>query len=105
MDQEVVQSGQHFKEIKGRPDINPEVSYSSTRVKYANKNDWNKLVRILGFLKETIDNVLTLDADDSQTLTWHIDASFTVHANMKRHTGTMFTLGKGAILSNSTKQK
>eukprot|EP00957_Ditylum_brightwellii_P174123 13257467-Ditylum_brightwellii.AAC.1 len=60
---------------------------------------------MLGFLRVSIDDVLTLEADDSQTLTWHIDASFTVHVDMKSHIGAMFTLGKGAISSNSTKQK
>eukprot|EP00957_Ditylum_brightwellii_P182045 13868973-Ditylum_brightwellii.AAC.1 len=60
---------------------------------------------MLGFLKETIDDVLTLEDDDSQTLTWHIDASFAMHTDMKSHTGATFKLGKGAISSNSTKQK
>eukprot|EP00957_Ditylum_brightwellii_P057305 4343530-Ditylum_brightwellii.AAC.1 len=90
---------------RGRLDINPGVNYSSTRVKHANKNDWNKLFRMLGFLKETIDDVLILEADDSQMLTCHTDASFAVYADMKSHTGATFTLGKGAISSDSTKQK
>eukprot|EP00957_Ditylum_brightwellii_P096856 7376462-Ditylum_brightwellii.AAC.1 len=60
---------------------------------------------MIGFLKEAIGHVLTLEADDSQRLTWHIDASFAVHADMKSHTGATFTLGKGAISSDSTKQK
>eukprot|EP00957_Ditylum_brightwellii_P135734 10350700-Ditylum_brightwellii.AAC.1 len=60
---------------------------------------------MLGFLKETIDDVLIVEANDSQTLTWHIDASFAMHMDMKCHTSATFMLGKGAILSNSTKQK
>ena len=38
-------------------------------------------------------------------LTWFIDAAFAVHADIKSHTGAVFTLGKSAITSNSTKQK
>eukprot|EP00957_Ditylum_brightwellii_P105411 8036183-Ditylum_brightwellii.AAC.1 len=60
---------------------------------------------MLGFLKGLIEDVLMLEADDSQTLTWHIDVLFTVHANMKSHTGATFTLGKGSISSDLTKQK
>ena len=59
----------------------------------------------MGFLKGTIDDVLTLEADDTNTLTWYIDVAFAVHADMKSHTGSVFTMGKGAILSSSNKQK
>lgn len=60
---------------------------------------------MMSFLKGTLDDVLTLEAGDSQTLSWYIDAVFAVHPDMKSHTGMMFTLDKCAILSSSTKQK
>jgi hypothetical protein len=59
----------------------------------------------MSFLKGTINDVLTLEADDHNTLTWYIDAAFAVHADMKSHTGSVFTMGKGALASSSTKQK
>ena len=59
----------------------------------------------MGFLKGTVDDVLTLEADDTNTLTWYIDAALAVHADMKSHTGAVFTMGKGAITSGSNKQK
>jgi hypothetical protein len=90
---------------RGRPDVNPGVSFLSTRVKVPNQGDWKKLLKVLGFLFATIDDILTLEADDFQTLTWYIDSAFAVHADMKSHTGSAFTLGKGAICSDSTKQK
>ena len=46
-----------------------------------------------------------MEADNTQTLTWYIDAAFAVHHDMKSHTGATFTLGKGAIMADSTKQK
>ena len=46
-----------------------------------------------------------LEADSTGTLCWYIDAAFAVHPDMKSHTGSTFTLGKGAISSSSTKQK
>ena len=90
---------------RGRQDVNPAVGFLSTRVKEATEEDWKKLLKMMGFLVFTIDDVLTLEADDSQTLTWYIDAAFAVHPDMKSHTGATFTLGKGVICSDSTKQK
>lgn len=90
---------------RGRPDIGLAICFLSSRVTKPTENDWNKLVRVLGFLKGTIDDVLTLEADDSQNLYWFIDASFAVHSDMRSHTGAMLSLGKGAALSDSTKQK
>ena len=90
---------------RGQPDINPGISFLTTRFKDTNENDWNKLTKLLGFVFETKDEVLTLEADDVQVLTWYVDAAFAVHPDKKSHTGSVFTLGKGAIISDSTKQK
>jgi hypothetical protein len=90
---------------RARPDIDQAISFLSSRVNEANEGDWIKLLRVLGFLKGTIEDVLTLEADDTNTLTWYVDVAFAVHADMKSHTGAIFTMGKGAILSSSTKQK
>ena len=59
----------------------------------------------MGFIEGTIDDILPLEADDSQTLTWYVDAGFAVHPDMRSHTGALFTMGKGAIYQASTKQK
>jgi hypothetical protein len=90
---------------RARPDIDQAISFLSSRVRDANEGDWNKLLRVMGFLKGTIEDVLTLEADDSNTLTWYVDVAFAVHADMRSHTGAIFTMGKGAIISSSTKQK
>ena len=34
-----------------------------------------------------------------------MDAAFAVHAGMRSHTGSIFTLGKGSIISGSSIQK
>jgi hypothetical protein len=91
---------------RARPDIDQAIAFlSSRRVRDANEGDWKKLLRVLSFLKGTIDNVLTLEADDINTLRWYIDAAFAVHADRKSYTGAVFTMGKGSIISGSTKQK
>jgi hypothetical protein len=90
---------------RGRSDVQPGITFLSSRVQEPNEGDWTKLVRVLVFLKTTKDDVLTLEADDTQTLTWYVDAAFAVHADMRSHTGSTFSLGKGMIISDSTKQK
>jgi hypothetical protein len=90
---------------RGRQDIQPGIAYLTTRVKEPNENDWSKLVKIMNFLKRTWRCVATLEADDSQSIYWWIDAAFAVHRDYKGHTGAYMSLGKGAVTSVSTKQK
>ena len=49
--------------------------------------------------------VLTLGADDLRSIKWYIDASYAVHPDFKSHTGTAMTMGLGAPIANSSKQK
>jgi hypothetical protein len=58
-----------------------------------------------GIFKHIKGDILMLEADNTQTLTWYIDTAFAVHPNMKSYTGATFTLRKGAIAANSIKQK
>jgi hypothetical protein len=58
---------------RARSDIDPAIAFLSSRVNDTSEDDWKKLLRVLGFLKGTINDVLTLEADDTNTLTWHID--------------------------------
>ena len=59
----------------------------------------------MNFLKGTVINVLTLGADDTNTLTWHIYLALEEHTDMKHYTVVVFKMGKGAIISSSTEQK
>ena len=81
---------------RARPNVEPGISFLSTRTTKPDESDWVKLLRVLGFLRTTIDEVLTLEADDAETLYWYINAAFAVHPDMKSHSGLVFTLGKGA---------
>ena len=56
-------------------------------------------------LKGNINDVLTLEANDTNTLTWFIGVALAVHIDMKIHKGAVYTLVKGPIISSSTKQK
>eukprot|EP00978_Attheya_sp_CCMP212_P031051 scaffold116052_cov63-Attheya_sp.AAC.1 len=66
---------------RARQDIQTGIVSLSCRTSSPNKSDWNKLVQLMGFLKATQENIATLEADDSQTLSWHIDAAFAVHGD------------------------
>ena len=48
---------------------------------------------------------LTLHADQLNILKWYVDTVFAVHADFKSDTGVAITMGKGAMMSMSQKQK
>ena len=89
---------------RARPDISPAIAYLTTRVREPNEDDWSKLVRMMKFLKQTSKDRLTLSADGTHKIQWHVDASFAVHPDFRSHTGATMTMGKGAITSISRKQ-
>ena len=49
---------------RGRPDIMMAVSFLCTRVQQANVEDWEKLTRVLRYLKSTKEVFLTIFVDD-----------------------------------------
>ena len=49
--------------------------------------------------------VLTLSADNTQILKWDIDAAYAVHKDLKSQTGGILTMGEGAAIAASLKQK
>ncbi|KAL7561167.1 hypothetical protein ACA910_011988 [Epithemia clementina (nom. ined.)] len=57
------------------------------------------------YLNGTRELVLTLRADQLNILKWYVDAAFAVHADYKSHTGSVLTMGHGAIMAMSRKQK
>jgi hypothetical protein len=90
---------------RARPDIQPTVSYLTTRVTQPNVSDWNKLGRAIKYLRGSKDLWLTLEVKDDLTIEWWVDASFAVHPDMRSHTGITMSLGKGSPISSSQKQK
>ena len=53
---------------RGQPDIGPGISFLSTRVTKPNYEDWKKLTKMMSFLKNTKNDLLTLHADDTQSI-------------------------------------
>ena len=94
-----------FVAKRGGPDVQVPIAFLCTRVRKSTEEDWNRLLRLMKFLKVTQDDALTLKADDTSIVKWCTDASFAAHPDMKSHTGITMTLGEGAIASSSKKQK
>ena len=59
----------------------------------------------MSFLKGNINDLLVFEADNTNTLKWNIDVYLAVQADMKSHTGVVFTMGKGTIIRSSTNQE
>ena len=49
--------------------------------------------------------VLNTACSKLNILKWYVDTSFAVHTDFKSHTGVAMTMGKGAMMSMSRKQK
>ena len=90
---------------RSRLDIQTAIAFLSTRVSQPDLDDWKKLCRLIGYLKATKELVLTLSADNTNLLKWYVDAAYAVHKDMRSQTGGVFTLGKGAAIASSIKQK
>lgn len=89
----------------GRPDILLPVCFLTTRVSAPTEEDEKKLHRVLRYLQGTRDIFLRISADEPLTVQAFVDASYAVHPDMRSHTGTFITLGRGAVFCKSSKQK
>jgi hypothetical protein len=74
-------------------------------VSCSTEQDWKKLRRVLEYLFGTMDEFLTLGADDIAIMRTWVDASYAVHEDMRSHTGGVISFGTGAVMSKSSKQK
>ena len=90
---------------RSRPDILLAVAFLCTRVTCPDTDDWKKLKRMILYLKITKHLSLTLKASDDGIINWYADAAFSVHPDMKSHTGGSMSMGEGHAVSMSTKQK
>jgi hypothetical protein len=94
-----------FLSCRARRDIQTPVAFLTTRVKRPDTDDRGKVKRVLQYLKGTKSMPLNLSIDNLQYTKWFVDASHGVHVDCKGHTGAGMTLGKGAVMSSSRKQK
>jgi hypothetical protein len=81
------------------------IALLTRRVRAPDKDDWNKLVHLMRYIRGTRTMPLILSANGSGILKWWVDASFAVHPNMREHLGGGMSLGKGFPIVSSTDQK
>ena len=60
---------------------------------------------VLNYLYGTLHMKLCLSVDNLHTLTWWVDASYTVHWDSRSHTSMVMSMGLGAAMSGSWRQK
>ena len=88
-----------------RPDTGTSISFLTTRVREPDLDDWSKLAHLMKYVRGTRDLPLILSANGSGMLKWWIDGSHGVHPNMRGHSGGVLSMGRGAPIAPSTKQK
>lgn len=94
-----------FLSKRARLDIAPTVAILASKVREPVQGDWNRLVRLMRYIHSTKGWHLTLSAEDLRVLKWYIDAAFATHPDFKSHTGSVLTMGSGAMQSMTRKQK
>ena len=94
-----------YASMRVRQDIQTTVAFLTTRVKSPTEDDWGKLKRLLKYLNGTRLLHLKLSVDSLSSIKWYIDGSHQIHDDCRGHTGSIMTLGNGAIASTSRKQK
>jgi hypothetical protein len=90
---------------RGRPDIHTAISFLCTRVRQPDEDDYKKLARVIKYLRRTKSLKLTMEAAYLDQSHWFIDGAFAVHDDMKSHSGSYMTFGKGMMNGSSNKQK
>jgi hypothetical protein len=88
-----------------RPDTGVAVSYLTTRVTCANKDDLAKLERVLMYIHGTLGAMITLSCDGELRVRHSIDASFAAHDDGKGQSGEVRMLGRATVAARSVKQR
>ncbi len=82
------------------------VTFLCTRVHSAIVEDQKKLMRVLGYLKGTVDPTLMLRAmGDECRVVAYIDAAYALYSDSKSHSGVVVYVGNMLVYISSKKQK
>ena len=94
-----------FATKHARPEISTSFSFIATRIKLPDKNDWEKLTRMIRYFRGNPELALTISANSTPVLKWWVDGSRGFHPNIRVHTGGFISLGKGMPITVSNRQK
>ena len=87
------------------PDIQPLVSFLTTRVISPDEDDSGKLKRGLKYLKGTLYMKLYLSEYELNIFRWWVNTSYGTHWDCRSHIRAVMSMGKGAIMSLSRNKK
>ena len=90
-----------------RPDIMTAVSYAVTKAASPTMSDFNNLLHIVDYLRNTADHghILMKHPIDPLTLNCYVDAAYLPHYDSKSHTGYYLSFGEvGSFYCKSSKQ-
>jgi hypothetical protein len=88
-----------------RPDLLTTLSYLTCQVKAPDQDDMKKLIRMITYIRNTINLPLILGMKGSKEMKWWIDASFGTRYQLRSQTGATLSLGIGSLYSMARKQK
>ena len=92
---------------RARMDLSTAVGFLTTRVLKATEQDWGKFMQTLCYLNTTIELGLRLGGNLSGYISVNVfaDSAHGVHNDSKGHSGIIVSLGRGAVLAKSPKQR
>ena len=80
------------------PNNSTFIFYLATRVREIDQSDWLNIVNMFKYIRDTKYLPLIIIAENIGIIKWYIDGSYTVHPNMRGHTGVGLTMGQGFII-------
>ena len=89
---------------RARPDLQTAVAFHCTRVRCPDKDDDKKLARTIRYLEKTKYLPLILKVNSNGVVEWWVNASFTVHEDMRSRSGMHMSPGSGVVYGVSMKQ-
>lgn len=89
---------------RARPDLLTTIAFLATRVKRPTEQDFDKLNRMIKYLRGTASLGIELSMEPGK-LEAYVDASHCVHPDGKSQSGILLTLGRGGCFVKSSKQK
>jgi len=92
-----------YLSCRSRQVIQMAVAFLCTRLQRPDVGDYKKLACKMKYLCGTKDLTLTIKPSDGPR--WWVDSSYSVHPDMRSHSGIYMTLGKGITNTTSRKQK
>ncbi len=79
-------------------DIQSTTTFLTMRVRLPDEDGWDKVKRVLSYLKGTLHMPLILSADLLTLSWWWVDAVYAVHDKCRGYTGAGMSFGQGMAL-------